>query len=197
MASFRAKDMEGIFIYHDQKNRTIYYNPVLKKAYQLHDEDVGKYILLSNRWVMTAIIVLLIYYSFSIRFSIALLIGLVFLAVTTVYFYWRFIPSLPILNRFEREKRPNLLKRNAAALSSTRLLFTTVFGILLIILIFYNLSISKYTGLVLYANYALIAAILFYSAFCFYEFIQRNKGNGKSLRKIIIDDMQNSMTRKK
>lgn len=187
---FNIKELDGLFIYHDEKNRTIYSNPFQKDGYILTNSDYKAYIVYSARWLIAISVPALLYYFVELSIPMFILIALAIYAIGSALFYFKFLPSLPIVKNFKKPKRDNLFIRNSDKLSTLRLLSVFIIGILAAVLLIINLRMSNFDKLTLYANYLVIAFVILYSIFDLIQLIKRVSRSDKSLIQMIKEEMK-------
>ena len=152
----KAKDLGGLSIYHDQKNRTIYYSRFLKKAYIIDDSDVGKYTFYSYRFIGAILLfTLLSYLSDSFPMPLKLGIAIAFYVLMTVAFYTRFLPSLRTARDFEKPARLSIVASLAASNSKGTLFIYILFCIAGAVLLYWNTVQLGYQGITLYLTYVI------------------------------------------
>lgn len=162
MVKKNAKEIDGVSIYRDQKNRAIYSNIFMKDGYVINSNDIKSYFLYNSRLVIGIIVSVVLYYFIPSLGYYSLIIGALVYVIMAFLFYKKYLPSLNKIKNFEKPYKDNYFKK----LAKTKSYFTIIafilscvlFGILLI----FNAIKSNYDGFLLIANYIVgIFAILF------------------------------------
>ena len=187
---FNSKELDGLFIYHDSKNRTIYSNPFQKDGYILTNSDMKAYSIYAGRIIFAIAIPAVLYLVIKLPLYVYFIVGILVYLIMSALFYFKFLPSLPVIKDFKKPQRENIFIRNSNKLSTFRLLMVFVVGILAIFLLILNIKLSSFDNFTLIANYCLIIFIALYSIFDLYQLIKRSKDNNKSIVELIKDDIR-------
>ena len=146
-------ELSGPFIYRDNKNRVIYSNPLLKNDYLVNNSEARTFGLFSMRFPI-AVLAGLIISLFNKNYLLAVIAALLILLVSTLYFWFIYIPKLPVIEKYTKVPKESFLDRLAK--SSKKRLFLLIFLVVsLAFLVVYNAIASGYTGFTLYANFAI------------------------------------------
>ena len=101
MAKRNISAVNNMFIYHDNKNRSIYWDVFTKKGYQLSNGDVGK-LMLDKGSLPIAVILGYALISFSVKPLLAILISLGLYIVCKVLWRVLFLYKCPVCKDFKR-----------------------------------------------------------------------------------------------
>ena len=174
MASIKASDISGLFIHHDDRGRTVYSSPILKKSYQINNAEARTFFFFQNRSmlaIMTGLFIALLYPD---KYILAILIALGIYGITTAVFLLTYVKKLPEI------KNPNIKKESfyetiTREYSGKRLAFIAVLSVLFVAFDIFNIRYNQFTGFNLYGNILLIiaAAVIFF--LCLYLIIRKNR----------------------
>ena len=155
MARGDAKKLNGLFIYHDEKGRTIYSNPFMKNGYIISDSEAKKYSFYSGRLWASILLTLALLYIFDDKYLLAIGCGLLLYIISTLVFIFKYLDSLSLIKDFVKPKKESFIKRKASQQSYARLVATFLVSIAISILLIINAKQSGYTGIALYGSYLL------------------------------------------
>ncbi len=155
------EELGGPFIVRDSKNRVIYSNPLLKHDYLINNSEAKTINLFSMRFPL-AIFVGAVFTVFSKNYLAAVLIALGIILVSTLIFWFVYIPRLPVLDKYSKVKGDSFIERIAKNSSKKKIYLQMALVVVLGVLTVYNAISSGYTGFTLYANLALAAGCAVY-----------------------------------
>ena len=157
--------INGLFVYHDNKDNAIYHDLFSNRDYAIPHETYDKYTFYSLRAVIAIALIFLMKDILKFELSNAVLIGIcIYLILSLLFRYnylWKFKESLYFYNH----KRDNAVVKTAKEYTAGRLfLLVLIATIILASLIFQGLQ-SHYAGKDLIAFYALTAIAVLFIAF--------------------------------
>lgn len=160
----KAHDLDGMFIYHDKKNRVVYSNPFTKKGWIINDIDARDYLQYSMR-IMYAAFGVLFGFIFFKNVLFAFIVGLIVYLVTTGFFVFKFLPRLPVIENFEKPEQEPYIIRNAKIQTKTSSVLMMIMAFSMGIFLIYNGFHNNYTGVslvcdLLLAGIALVFGVL-------------------------------------
>jgi len=138
MAKRRISEINGMFIYHDDKNRTIYWDIFTQKGYYLINEDVTKFML--DKFTLP-IMGLLAYLLIQFKVKPLISIGIAFGLYLICKILWRvlFLYKHTIIKSFNKgtlKDRFNELLKNY---SRTKLILLVILCVALIVVMTYSI----------------------------------------------------------
>lgn len=164
----------GFSLYQDDKGRTVYYDRINKKGYQISKKDEKKYFLYSSRPVSAFIIGYIAYY-FSHSWPISIFVALVAYLVILFFFRKLFLADLPEAPKFVPTKGDPLYVRSANMFSTSRIIVIIIIAFMLAIGTVINAITSNYESVILILNYALAAGAFVFGLFYIYVLIYKLK----------------------
>ena len=142
----------GNNIYLD-KNRTIYYDPISKKAHQITKGDEKVYLLFQAMIPVAILVAALIAY-FTGKNILALIVGLVIIVASHVIFRVSFIANLPEYPHFTVPEKNSFIDGLAKNNQTYKLATNAAVMAVLAVLVFVNAYSQKYDQLTTVLNYA-------------------------------------------
>ena len=128
----KAINLEGYFIYHDEKGRTYYSLPNSKTGYVITNADAEKYYLYQLRPLACLLVALVLYFVFKVPVLYSLFVGIGIYAVSTVIFFTKFLTKLPKKENFVKPDKHSFISEQAKNSSVFKLAIIPIFAILLI-----------------------------------------------------------------
>lgn len=163
-----ASDIEGLFIYHDKRNRTVYCGPFSKAGYVISNQLVGKYTFYSSKFVVALSVGLIAAYLFEWQGIIGLIAGVIAYVAMAFLFYLRFLPQCARIENFVKPAKENYIERNGKAERLLSNATTALLAIALPIVIIINMNQVGYTGIMRTLNILFaIGAALFALLACY------------------------------
>lgn len=162
----------GMNIYLDRKNRTVYYSPITRRAYQVPPSDFKRFRAFKARYVtvLAGFMVMLILCSdwMKLPLWVPIVLSLVIWGVIE-YFYYRFLNSLPPYPKFDKSKlKPSYemsITREERNKAWLRIVLYVVVGVLLVI----NAYQLHYDFAMLAACYAAMILLCGYAIFSIWQ----------------------------
>lgn len=160
MARGDAKRLNGLFIYHDEKGRTIYSNPFMKNGYIISDSEAKKYSFYAGRLWASVLLTLALLFIFDKKYFLAIGAGLLLYVISTLIFVFKYLDSLSLIKDFVKPKKDGFVKRKATTQSYARLVLTFIVSVAIAVLLIINAKQSEYSGIGLYGSYLLSAIMV-------------------------------------
>lgn len=193
----QANIIGGFNIYHDDKNRTIYYNRFSHQAYIIKPQDFNTFRTYSMRFFF-ALALVIVLFSFSDTFLanplFAIGVGVIVLLILQVKFHF-FLNRCTSINNFDTKRAYSHIPLLAMEEPRRILLKILLFGALAVLVVF-NSYQQQYEGLSLIvtwlvAAYALFQVIVQIVALCYrrahpdldLHFLMENHPKGKKIRR--------------
>ena len=162
--TMKASELNGLFIYHDQKKGTIFYDIFTGRAFIITSSDVQKYLVYTSMLPISILLSFSVLSIFKTGFLFAILLFLVLFITTEIYFRITYFYRLPELENWKPQKK-NLFAYLQENYSIRRLLLLVLMLLLLSGLIFLYANHMQMTGFNLYSSYLIailcLAAALF------------------------------------
>ena len=173
----KASELNGLFIYHDQKKGTIFYDIFTKRAFIITSSDVQKYLLYASMFPVCILVSfgLMSILSLSLADMVILFIALMILTETLFRFF--FFYELPEVKNWKPDKNGSIISYLAGNYSFARLLILMILLILLVIFIPLYSYVEKTQGYALYLNYGLAAAAAVFAIIVVIAMIRKKKEN--------------------
>ena len=127
----KATDLSGRNIYIDNRGRVVYSDMLTKDGYIITNNDVGTFNIYSLRLAGAFIVAAIVAFMYgSEMLPYALMGGLLFYVVASIFFYLRFLPTLPIIPNFEKPPHEPFIKETAKENSRSAIIMTIVAALL-------------------------------------------------------------------
>ncbi|MBR0462354.1 MAG: hypothetical protein IJJ00_06555 [Erysipelotrichaceae bacterium] len=154
----KPEELKGSSIY-QEKRRTIYSDWFMKnKGYIISENDADKYYVYSLRFIGSLVILF-----FVIMFTGNQLYGygagILFYAVTTLMFYFLFLPKLAVISNFNKPKKDNFINELAKKQNQQTLTVTVILSVLIgtVIIIYAHKNNFDQTAMIAYYIIAVMA----------------------------------------
>ncbi len=151
----KANTLQGMFIHHDDHNRTIFYDFITSKGYQIGNDEAKWYVVYSSLMPLYFAVIYFGYDFFGLPLITSLLIGLGLFILSLLMFRFTVIYKLPVVNGFKPEN--GILRSMARRYSKGSLILLIVLLMPLVILTPLYAHNEKFEGLNLYAMYGITA----------------------------------------
>ena len=156
-----SQDIEGLFIYHDDKGRSVFSNPFMKNGYVIKRSDFRQYTVYSTKSLI-ALAIGTLPYLFVKNWYICIVVGLVAYAVLTAMFHFKYLPSCTKIENFVKPKREGFIERNVRSQPLSQILISMGLSFLFVVALIYNLIQMKFQGIELVLYWLLIAVAAAY-----------------------------------
>ena len=153
MAKTKAnvKELDGISIYHDAKQRVIYSPFFSKIGYVLHDENVYDYQNYIQSYLVSILVFMAMFYLTNFV-SYSFLLAFVYIVVSNIVFYVRCLKKAPKLEQFNKPKKEKYIIKQAKQITTRKLIVIIISCFLLPLFILLNCNLQQYTGKTLIIN---------------------------------------------
>ncbi|MBR0137237.1 MAG: hypothetical protein IJM15_02395 [Erysipelotrichaceae bacterium] len=118
----KASSLQGLFIHHDDHNRTIYYDFITSKGYQMDNESAKWYVIYSSIIPLYFAVIYFCYDLFGLPLITSLLIGIGMFVASFLIFRFTVLYKLPVANGFKPEGGGNIINAMARRYSNTNLI---------------------------------------------------------------------------
>ena len=130
-----AKDIYGLGIFHDKLKRTVYSGPFMKNGYVISDRNAKAFRYYRLRLMGAFLAMVAGAMVFDKNYLVGTIVGVVFYIVTTLMFFFLFLPKCPVVYNYLKPKQ-NIIKNMANSQSMGRAVFTAVSIVLLSSILF-------------------------------------------------------------
>ncbi|MBQ1826402.1 MAG: hypothetical protein II126_00395 [Erysipelotrichaceae bacterium] len=151
----KANTLQGMFIHHDDHNRTIFYDILTSKGYQIGNDEAKWYVVYSSLIPLYFAVIYFGYDFFGLPLIAALVIGIGLFIAAFLIFRFTVIYKLPVVTGFKPES--GILRSMAQRYSSGSLILLIALLLPLVILTPLYAYNEKFEGLNLYAMYGITA----------------------------------------
>lgn len=163
----KAINLEGYFIYHDEKGRTFYSLPFSKTGYVIGNADAEAYYLYQLRPLACILVALVMYFVLRIPVIYSCLTGIGIYAISTVIFFTKFLKKLPKKENFIKPDKHSFVEEQAKNSSVFKLVIIPLFAVLLIIGISLAIKAKSYKSL-----YSLLLGLLAIGGYSVYAILE-------------------------
>lgn len=186
MAKVRVNSgLSGLNLYTDRKGRLIYYNPLLKKAWQVPKHDEKKFSSFKARFIFSAATLLVLCLVFNDWFHwpiwIAVLLSLAVFIVLEILFV-RFLNTLPPVNNFDKTKLTHTYDLTITEKDRSRAILRLILYVVLGVLLVVNAYQMHYDAGMLLLCYGAMIYCLGYAAFLFWQLSRSQKNPDAPVR---------------
>ena len=156
----KASELNGLFIYHDQKKGTIFYDIFTKRAFIITSSDVQKYLVYSSMLPVCILVSfgLMSILSLGLADMVILFIALMILSETIFRFF--FFYKLPEVKNWKPDEKGNIISFLENNYSSARLTLLIVLLLALAAVIPLYTYVEGMKGIEFYLNYLIAAAAI-------------------------------------
>ena len=174
--AMKASELNGLFIYHDQKKGTIFYDIFTKRAFIITTSDVQKYLVYTSMFPACILISFGVMSLLSLNLVDMMIMFIALMILSESLFRFFFFYKLPEVKNWKPEKKETVVSYLENNYSSARLTLLTVLLIALAAVIPLYTYIEEMKGIEYYLNY-LIAAIALVFALIVIIALVRKKRN--------------------
>lgn len=163
MPNSKNNEPSGLFIYHDPKYGTVYYDIFKRNGYVLTKSDYPSYSKFSILKIICLISIFLFVEFFEMDIWKAAVIGIFLYICMEVISRVTFVYKLPVINNYKPIKKEMPYQAMAKNMSKLKIVITSLIALTTTILIVIYANMQKFEGINLYTTYllALIMAFLF------------------------------------
>ena len=174
--AMKASELNGLFIYHDRKKGTIFYDIFTKRAFIITTSDVQKYLVYTSMFPACILISFGVMSLLSLNLVDMMIMFIALMILSESLFRFFFFYKLPEVKNWKPEKKETVVSYLENNYSSARLTLLTVLLIALAAVIPLYTYIEEMKGIEYYLNY-LIAAIALVFALIVIIALVRKKRN--------------------
>ena len=173
----KTKDLNGLFIYQDPKNGTVFYDIFTKKGYILTSSDIKGYTIFSSLLYLCLAITFLLTSMFKLDFVKSLLLLIALYILGQVIGRITFLYKLPIAKNFTAVKDEDFIARFAHKYSNGRLITLAILLTLLTILMPIYAKVEKMDTINTYICYFVSLITFICTIICIIAITKNNKEN--------------------
>ena len=170
----KASELNGLFIYHDQKKGTIFYDIFTKRTFIITTSDVQKYLVYTSMFPACILI------SFGVMSLLSLnlvdmMIMFIALMILSESLFRFFFYKLPEVKNWKPEKKETVVSYLENNYSSARLTLLTVLLIALAAVIPLYTYIEEMKGIEYYLNYLIAAIALVFAVIVIIALVRKKR----------------------
>lgn len=151
----KAKDLKGLFIFHDENHGVVYYDFFSRNGYILTNQDV-KWYTISIAFLPLAVILLYGLVQLQFDMLVAICIAATFYIVAQILFRVLFLYKLPCVENYSIKKKKRVVDNLADTYSKPRLIALVVLLLALAVLMSIYVYTSEFTGVTLIALWIIV-----------------------------------------
>lgn len=167
----QASDLIGLFIYHDPKLGTIFYDVFTKKAFQLINRDVRAYNIYTAMLPLCAVLAFISYSWFGLSTAWAFVVFVALWIISEIVARYVFFYKLPEAKNWKKFKKESMITSLAKNYTGLRLLVLTGLLVTISIVTVWNARIENYTGANLYGSYAVSAGAAVFAVIALISYV--------------------------
>ena len=175
--TLKASELNGLFIYHDQKKGTIFYDIFTKRAFIITTGDVQKYLVYSSTLPICILASFGLMSLFSISLADMAILFISLLILSEALFRFFFFYKLPEVKNWKPEKREGIVSYLEHNYSSARLILLSVLLILLAAVIPAYTYVEKMEGIEYYLNYLIAIVALAFAVIVIIALIRKKRSS--------------------
>lgn len=169
--------LNGFFIFHDEKNRAIYSGPFMKEGYIIASGDIKEFLIYNSRFIIGLVVGIFLYALLPDKGIIAIICGALVYVVATLLFRFSFLKKLSKVKHFVKPHKDSYFVSLAKSQSYLMITFFILMCEFAGALFFYNAKANNYTGFYLYANIVLAVLACLLGLSCISSLIIKKKNN--------------------
>lgn len=174
----KIQDLNGMFIYHDPKHGTLYYDIFTKKAFYLTSSDLQKCLIYTAMLPAAVLVSLALITFLKVDLLIAVCIGAGAYILSEILFRVCYFYKLPEIDNYKPIKKDeSFIVGFAKKYSPQRLIVLTILMVLIAICTYIYGKVDNASGYALYGGYALSICCLGVSIFSLIALAIRKKNN--------------------
>ena len=151
----KAKDLKGLFIFHDEHHGVVYYDVFSRNGYILTNQDV-KWYTISIAFLPLAVILLYGLVQLKFDMLLAICVAVIFYILTQILFRVLFLYKLPCVENYSIQKRKHIIDNLSDTYSKPRLIALIILLLALAILMSIYVYTSEFTGVTLVALWIIV-----------------------------------------
>lgn len=169
--TLKAEDLKGLFIYHDPKYGTIFYDIFTKKGYQLIGQDVPSYQVYTGLFPLCFFIGYFAYAWFKVSFAACIITSVIVWIIGEVLARFLFFYKLPFAKNWKPFKRDSIFVSMAKNYTHLRLGVVVLLLVALAFSLMYSAKLEEFTGLSYYISAGLSGGCIVFGAICLISLI--------------------------
>ena len=171
----KASELNGLFIYHDQKKGTIFYDIFTKRAFIITSSDVQKYLVYTSMFPVCILISFGVMSLLSLSLVDMIIMFIALMILTESLFRFFFFYKLPEVKNWKPEKRETVVSYLENNYSSARLTVLTVLLLALAAVIPLYTYIEEMKGIEYYLNYLIAAVALVFAVIVIIALVRKKR----------------------
>ena len=171
----KASELNGLFIYHDQKKGTIFYDIFTKRAFIITSSDVQKYLVYTSMFPACILISFGVMSLLSLSLVDMIIMFIALMILTESLFRFFFFYKLPEVKNWKPEKRETVVSYLENNYSSARLTVLTVLLLALAAVIPLYTYIEEIKGIEYYLNYLIAAVALVFAVIVIIALVRKKR----------------------
>ncbi len=171
----KASELNGLFIYHDQKKGTIFYDIFTRRAFIITSSDVQKYLVYSSMLPACILISFGVMSLFSLSLADMAILFVALMILSESLFRFIFFYKLPEVKNWKPEKREGLVSYLENNYSVARLTLLTVLLLALAAVVPLYTYIEEMKGIEYYFNYMIAIAALVFAVIVIIALIRKKR----------------------
>ncbi|MBQ1307247.1 MAG: hypothetical protein IIY56_03745 [Erysipelotrichaceae bacterium] len=173
--AMKASELNGLFIYHDQKKGTIFYDIFTKRAFIITSSDVQKYLVYTSMFPVCILISFGVMSLLSLSLVDMIIMFIALMILTESLFRFFFFYKLPEVKNWKPEKRETVVSYLENNYSSARLTVLTVLLLALAAVIPLYTYIEEMKGIEYYLNYLIAAVALVFAVIVIIALVRKKR----------------------
>ncbi|MBQ1534220.1 MAG: hypothetical protein IIZ64_05345 [Erysipelotrichaceae bacterium] len=173
--AMKASELNGLFIYHDQKKGTIFYDIFTKRAFIITSSDVQKYLVYTSMFPACILISFGVMSLLSLSLVDMIIMFIALMILTESLFRFFFFYKLPEVKNWKPEKRETVVSYLENNYSSARLTVLTVLLLALAAVIPLYTYIEEMKGIEYYLNYLIAAVALVFAVIVIIALVRKKR----------------------
>ena len=171
----KASELNGLFIYHDQKKGTIFYDIFTGRAFIITSSDVQKYLVYTSMLPACILISFGVMSLFSMKLSDMLILFIALMILSETLFRFFFFYKLPEVKNWKPAEKTDLISYLENNYSSPRLIVLTLLLIALALVIPLYTYVEKMEGIERFLNYFIALAALVFALISIIALVRKKR----------------------
>jgi len=171
----KASELNGLFIYHDQKKGTIFYDIFTKRAFIITTSDVQKYLVYTSMFPACILISFGVMSLLSLNLVDMMIMFIALMILSESLFRFFFFYKLPEVKNWKPEKKETVVSYLENNYSSARLTLLTVLLIALAAVIPLYTYFEEMKGIEYYLNYLIAAIALVFAVIVIIALVRKKR----------------------
>ncbi len=171
----KASELNVLFIYHDQKKGTIFYDIFTKRAFIITTSDVQKYLVYTSMFPACILISFGVMSLLSLNLVDMMIMFIALMILSESLFRFFFFYKLPEVKNWKPEKKETVVSYLENNYSSARLTLLTVLLIALAAVIPLYTYIEEMKGIEYYLNYLIAAIALIFALIVIIALVRKKR----------------------